>query len=407
MYLSCYDQLGSRPFDFDAQGMVALLLFLLWTTLVCAAPVRQSIFNAADFGAVGDGRADNSKAFQRAWTAACTSAQPSPVVLVPSPGTFLLRRVAFSGPCRAKRIHFQVAGNIVAPYGQWTSDLTSAWITFIRINGLTIHGSGKIDGQGSKWWACRINHMLAVAFCDGFHLEGVHFANSPAKHVTVFRSQWVMINGISVSSPGDSPNTDGLLIQESKHVQVISSNFASGDDCVAIGTGSSDVNVTSITCGPGHGVSIGSLGIGGTRAEVERVRVTSSQFFNTMNGVRIKTWPGGSGFARAISFDNNGFTSVVNPVIIDQYYCGGARSCPNKTSAVEVSDIRYAGLRGTATGDHAIKLECSREVPCREIVLDNVVINSAVRGKKASSLCYNAHGWTRNTVVPEVPCLAA
>lgn len=72
--------------------------------------------------------------------------------------------------------------------------------------------------------------MLAVAFCDGFHLEGVHFANSPAKHVTVFRSQWVTINGISVSSPGDSPNTDGLLIQESKHVQVISSNFASGAD---------------------------------------------------------------------------------------------------------------------------------------------------------------------------------
>lgn len=53
----------------------------------------------------------------------------------------------------------QVAGNIVAPSGLWTSDLTSAWITFIRINGLTIHGSGKIDGQGSRWWACRINHV--------------------------------------------------------------------------------------------------------------------------------------------------------------------------------------------------------------------------------------------------------
>lgn len=27
-----------------------------------------------------------------------------------------------------------------------------------------------------------------------------------------------------------------------------------GDDCIAINTGSSQINVTGLTCGPGHGI---------------------------------------------------------------------------------------------------------------------------------------------------------
>ncbi|MQL73478.1 hypothetical protein Taro_005834 [Colocasia esculenta] len=327
--------------------------------------------------------------------------------LVPSPGTFLLpRQVIFSGPCRSNTILFQVAGNVVAPRGLWTSDVTSSWISFRYISGLSIYGSGKFDGQGFDWWACRTSRSVGVAFCDGFRLYGVTFANSPSKHLTLFGSQWAVIDGITVSSPQDSPNTDGLLIQQCQHVQVTSSSFASGDDCVAIGTGSSDVNISQITCGPGHGISIGSLGGGGSRAEVENVRVSSCNFFNTMFGARIKTWPGGSGFAREISFEDITFTAVQYPVIIDQYYCGGAAGCPNKASAVEVSNVRYVGLAGTSASNKAIRLECSKNVPCTGILLDNVVIRSAVRGKPTSSSCYNARGWTKDQVVPTVPCLA-
>ena len=30
--------------------------------------------------------------------------------------------------------------------------------------------------------------------------------------------------------------------------------FLLGDDCIAINTGSSDINITSVDCGPGHGI---------------------------------------------------------------------------------------------------------------------------------------------------------
>lgn len=39
-----------------------------------------------------------------------------------------------------------------------------------------------------------------------------------------------------------------------------------------------------------HIFSIGSLGMYGSEAKVEQIYVFYCQFFNTMNGVRIKTW---------------------------------------------------------------------------------------------------------------------
>lgn len=43
-------------------------------------------------------------------------------------------------------------------------------------------------------------------------------------------------------------------------------------------------------CGPGHGISIGSLGKDNTRACVSNITVRDTKIHDTMNGVRIKTW---------------------------------------------------------------------------------------------------------------------
>lgn len=65
-----------------------------------------------------------------------------------------------------------------------------------------------------------------------------------------------------------------------------------GDDYISIetGTGTSNLNISSVSCGPGHGISIGRLGKNDSVAQVEQIQVTSCQFYNTLNGARIKTW---------------------------------------------------------------------------------------------------------------------
>lgn len=63
-----------------------------------------------------------------------------------------------------------------------------------------------------------------------------------------------------------------------------------GDDCVSIQTGCSNILVHNVNCGPGHGISIGSLGKENTKACVSNVTVRDITLQNTLTGVRIKTW---------------------------------------------------------------------------------------------------------------------
>ncbi|KAL6996552.1 endo-polygalacturonase [Sarracenia purpurea var. burkii] len=149
--------------------------------------------------------------------------------------------------------------------------------------------------------------------------------------------------------------------------------------------------------------NIGSLGHGGYDT-VEDVHVSSCTFKGTVNGVRIKTWQGGSGYARNISFEKIKLIAVDNPIIIDQFYCPTGVGCQNKTSAIKLSDITYSAIMGTSTAEQVINLKCSQSVGCTNIVLNRVYISSTTPGKRVYAACYNAHGRATNTK-PAVKCL--
>ena len=100
-----------------------------------------------------------------------------------------------------------------------------------------------------------------------------------------------------------------------------------GDDCISIENGTHNLHVSKVVCGPGHGISIGSLGDDGSRAEVSGITIDSVQLHGTTNGARIKTYQGGSGYARDIAFQNMVMSGVRNPIIIDQNYCDKAKPC--------------------------------------------------------------------------------
>ncbi|MCL7050018.1 hypothetical protein MKW94_015666, partial [Papaver nudicaule] len=211
----------------------------------------DNVFDVMDFGAVGDGKTDDAKAFLDAWEKTCEATADSPTMVIPEGKTFLLHRLSFDGPCKSENVSVQVSGKIIAPTkSSWDGD-KDYWIQFSDVNGLSINGSGSIDGQGSDWWD---DEALRLSECDGVNIRGLKHVNSQKNHITITGCGHVNISCITIEASEDSPNTDGIDISHSTNVLIENSSIGTGDDCVAVNGGCFDINITNVACGPGHGI---------------------------------------------------------------------------------------------------------------------------------------------------------
>eukprot|EP00253_Pinus_taeda_P017299 PITA_17299 len=304
------------------------------------------IFNVMDYGAHGSGLNDDRTAFQEAWQAACTA--PSDAVFqVPSGKKFLVTPVTFPGPCKS---HISV-------------------------------------------------EAMSITGCSNVLIRNLQFVNSQQMHLAVVDSSEIQLSGLQIQAPEDSPNTDGIHIQRVQNAQIDNCVIETGDDCISISSGSSTINVKNINCGPGHGISIGSLGENGEAAKIDDILVQNVTFSGTSNGARIKTWQGGSGYARNITFEDIVVDNVKNPIIIDQYYCDSSSPCKIQSSAVQIKDVTFKNIHGTSSTNVAVNFSCSETVPCTGITLENVHISSTA-ANTANAICTNALGMALGTTSP-------
>ncbi|OMO78244.1 Glycoside hydrolase, family 28 [Corchorus capsularis] len=367
------------------------------------------LVNVDSFGAVGDGVSDDTEAFRKAWDTACST--PKSVFLVPPGRSYLVNATKFKGPC-ADRLVVQIDGTIVAPAEpeNWDPNLPRLWLDFSKLQGVAFQGNGVIDGSGRKWWAssCKKNktNALTIESSSSIKVKGLTIQNSQQMNFVISKSDSVRIYGVQVSCPGDSPNTDGIHITGSTNVVLQDCKIGTGDDCVSIVNGSSAIKMKRIYCGPGHGVSIGSLGKDNSTAIVTKVVLDTAFLRETTNGVRIKTWQGGSGYVRGVRFENVRMEDVANPIIIDQFYCDSPKACQNQTSAVQISQIMYRNISGTTKSKEAMKFACSDTVPCSNIVLSNVNLERK-DGTTAETYCNSAQGFNYGVVHPSADCLSS
>ena len=123
------------------------------------------------------------------------------------------------------------------------------------------------------------------------------------------------------------------------------------------------------------------------------------------NGVRIKTWQGGSGAVSGITFSNIHMNNVKNPIIIDQFYCL-SKGCSNQTSAVYVSDIVYENIKGTYDiRSPPMHFACSDSVHCTNLTLSDVELLPAKGDLVSDPYCWNAYGDLQTLTIPPVSCL--
>ncbi|XP_058094038.1 polygalacturonase-like [Magnolia sinica] len=366
--------------------------------------LTNGAYNIMNFGAKADGRTDTTRPFLSAWSAACASSQPA-TILVPR-GSYLLGPTNFKGPCKNTKITIQIDGTFIAPSNYASLGPSSHWLYFDTVQGVSIYG-GTLDGQGKGLWACKAANQNCPAGAESLTfnnakdilISGLTSINSQLYHVVINGCENVMIQGVKIIAPGNSPNTDGIHVQQSRGVTITRTGIKTGDDCISVGPGTMNLWVEQISCGPGHGISIGSLGKDLQEAGVQNVTVKNAVFEGTQNGLRIKSWARPSyGFVRGVVFQDAIMKNVQNPIIIDQNYCPHNQGCPGQHSGIRISQVKYSNIQGTSATQVAVKFDCSAVNPCKGIGLQDVKLT--YQNQVAQSFCKNADGTTGGFVVP-------
>ncbi|KAI4985946.1 hypothetical protein ZWY2020_018576 [Hordeum vulgare] len=367
-------------------------------------------YNVKNYGAKGNGAADDTKALMAAWKVACAAA--GTVTLQVPPGTYYMGPTQFHGPCQASSLTFLLQGTLKA-----ATDLSrfgNDWIEFGWVKGLIVAGQNgaTIDGQGASSWPfnkcpvrkdCKVL-PTSVLFVNNENtvVKDIASVNSKFFHFALLQNKNTQMLNLRINAPGNSPNTDGIHIERCTGVVIADTKISTGDDCISIGQGNDNVDIQRVNCGPGHGMSVGSLGRYVGEGDVTRVYVKDMNFDGTMNGLRIKTWENSptKSLAAHMVFENMVMKDVENPVIIDQKYCP-YYNCEHKyVSGVTIKNITFKNIKGTSSLPVAVMLRCG--VPCQGVVLQDFDIKYKGAGG-TSSKCENAKAKYVGYMYPK-PC---
>ncbi|MCV2232261.1 glycoside hydrolase family 28 protein [Acholeplasma manati] len=312
--------------------------------------------NIMDFGAKGDGFADDTMAIQTAILSAPKQARvfiPKGIYLVGP--IFLMSDVTIELELGATLLYVTdrskypiLPARFTKPDGSFyelaswegvAAPQYASMITGLNVENVKIIGQGVFDGnaQNSDWWvkhkvmrgAWRPNGLFLV-HSKNVALQGVTIKNTPSWNLHPYFSEHIDFIDLKIESPKDSPNTDGCDPESCKDVRIIGIDFSVGDDCIALKSGKIELGKTykqpcervvirNCMMKYGHGaVVLGSEMSGG----MKDIEVSQCYFLDTDRGLRIKTrrGRGKDAIIDGITFNNIYMKGVLTPLVMNMYY---------------------------------------------------------------------------------------
>lgn len=360
---------------------------------VLAAGAEAKTCTPESFGAVHDGKTDDTAAIQKA-VEACGAGDE----IVLGQGTYL------SGPITlSSGDTFVVAKGAMllgtpdhAAYRDGQGRTITPLIGAQNAHDITLTGEGVIDGNGNAWWpefraAKAAGHekdylrpkMVIFSNVTNLKVTKLTLQNSPMFHLVPQASHKVVVDGVRILAPANAPNTDGIdpsgrdMLFQNLYIDVGDDNIAikSGrDDPAHPGAATANMVIRDSTFLHGHGLSIGSETNGG----VQNILAENITFKGTTTGIRIKTNREKGGLVREIVYRNIAMEDVRQAVLITSYYPKvpetdtaqpvGPRTPDIHTVTIEKLDVKSAE---TAGGIYGLP-----EKPLHDITLKGVTIKA-------------------------------
>jgi polygalacturonase len=226
-------------------------------------------------------------------------------------------------------------------------------------------GRGTIDGRGGEvltgdtnsWWALEelykgqlgAPRLIQVTGGANFVLYQVTLKNAPKFHVVIDSTVGYKVWGITVSSPADSPNTDGVDPSRARNGVIAYSKISTGDDNIAVKGGGPGVVdgllVAHNHFGAGHGMSIGSETNGGVR----NVSVCDLSLDGTDNGLRIKSDSSRGGLVQGVVYTDICIRNSRHPLVFDSYYSSATGTDIPEFRDIAVNNVHVLGAGGINT----------------------------------------------------------
>ncbi|GMH28862.1 hypothetical protein Nepgr_030705 [Nepenthes gracilis] len=394
---------------------------------------RAHSASVADFGAVGDGATVNTRAFQEAINNLSQFESDGGSLLFVPPGkwltgsfnltshfTLFLHRDAVL--LASQDINEWPLIDPLPSYGRGRDAPGGRFISLIFGNNLTdviITGdNGTVDGQGELWWGKfhrgQLKHtrpyLIELMFSTDIQISNLTFINSPSWNIHPVYSSNIVVQGITINAPLNSPNTDGINPDSCTNTRIEDCYIVSGDDCVAVKSGWDEYGIAfgmptkqlvirRLTCiSPTSAViALGSEMSGG----IQDVRAEEILAINSESGVRIKTAAGRGGFVKDIYVRRMTMKTMKWAFWMTGNYGSHPDSKYDPNALPVIQNINYRDMVAEDV-KMAARLEGIAGDPFTEICISNVTISMAAKAKNVQWACTDVAGIS-SEVTPK-PC---
>ncbi|KAH7343202.1 pectin lyase fold/virulence factor [Rhizoctonia solani] len=288
--------------------------------------------------------------------------------------------------------------------------------TNVTLRGTTDPDWGWIDGHGQQWWdtveQTNRPHGIGFTVTNGVIKDmklwqpiASNFMLTGSKNVHAFNNR---IHAVSTSKAFPF-NTDGFgaggtnLLIENNHI-------VNGDDCIAVGSGANNVHFRNNYCEGGHGMSIGSLGKDGSVASVQNILFENNTMKDELYAARFKSWTGGNGVAKNITWRNIVVENVPFPIYVTQNYWNQELEPPTGGSRnnTHIEDMLFENFSGTQLDTPYVEGSCVTD-PCWYAVANTtgkeIVIFDLYPNTTSNIVAKNISGIKPvNDVKPDIMC---
>lgn len=384
---------------------------------------KEQIFNIVDYGAVGDGKKKNTKAFQRA-IESCSSAGGGKVI-VPK-GRW------FTGPIHLKsnvNLHLQKESEIHFSDNpeDYLPVVFTRWAGFELYNyspliyardckNIAITGTGKLFGNGQSWWSweekqsdtcLKVYHeQVKKNIPPEKRVYGTKEAGLRPQFINPVNCQNVLFEGFTVASPGPfwtfqilycenvivrdlklhtvgGPNNDGINLDSTRNALVEYCWINSEDDALALKSGinedgrrvgrpTENVVVRYISAYHCHGGAvIGSE----TSGDIRNIFVHDCEYIGSDRGIRLKSNASRGGVVERLWYENIKMKNIKYEAIIINTDYGAwiadtnGRAYPTFRDIV-IKNVICDGAR------KAVSIKGTDKIPIHNITMENVCINA-------------------------------